>query len=201
MIENYDIDYWFNQHELHGNVYGYGRAYYAYKIFENLVLHLDDIPHGFIVVMGTNRCVSFDLLCQHFGSDRCLGFDIANPTQHEKVIIKNCLDLGKKDNVPIAFVHNDVGNFTQTPLAKMHAQLWAANNVVPGGYFLGRNNRNSLGIDLESAMLGLNYENYQLEHMHSDYLIGIPDYQIVSHMLSKRKKPVCQTAQASDHVL
>ena len=137
--------------------------------------------------MDTNRCESFELLCQHFGHDRCVGFDIANPTNHSRVIIKNCLLLDESDDMPIAFVHNDVGNFGLTPKAKMHAQIWAANNVVEGGYFLGRNNKNSIGEDIEKIMTEFGFDNTNLDAaQYASLKDQIPHYQLDSHMLSKR---------------
>lgn len=188
MCENYDINFWFEQQHLHGDVQNYGTNYYAYQIFENLVLPLGKkIPDGYIVVLGTNRCVSFNLLCEHFGPQRCLGFDIANPTEHARVVTKNCLYLDDDDGIPIAFVHNDVGNFALTPNAKMHAQIWAAKHVVEGGYFLGRNNKNTLGVDIESIMTDYGYENFHLNTVANHRLKSlIPSYQLDSHMLSRR---------------
>lgn len=188
MTENYDINFWFNQHELHSNVNGYGKEYYAYKIFEQVILPLQNIPDGYIVVMGTNRCVSFNLLCEHFGTERCIGFDLANPTRHTRVLIKNCLHLGDKDAIPIAFVHNDVGNFLLTPKAKIHAQMWAARHVVTGGYFLGRNNQNSAKINIESMMSDLGYTNTHLSCIDNQFLQNeIPRHHLYSHMLSVRQ--------------
>ena len=36
-------------------------------------------------------------LCDYFGSDRCIGFDLHNPTNHPNVIIKDCSKLNEKD--------------------------------------------------------------------------------------------------------
>jgi hypothetical protein len=186
--ESYDRDYWFNQIEKHGNVNDYGTDYYAYKLFDHIITKIKDIPNGKIVVMGTHNCVSFDLLCRHFGYDRCVGYDIDNPTNHPNVIVKNVMDLSEVDMLPIAFVHNDIGNFQLTPKAKMYAQFWAAKCVVPGGYFLGRTNINHANYDLESSMNFLGFENYNLS-IASAFIdtSEVRKEDLIYHMLSKKK--------------
>ena len=88
-----------------------------------MIMKLKDIPQtGKIVVLGTHNCHSFDKLCKHFGYDRCIGYDLHNPTNHSNVIIKNCMELSEKDTIEIAFCHNDLGNYATTPLLKKHAQ-------------------------------------------------------------------------------
>ena len=65
----YSEDYWFNQAHLHGSVNGYSSEYYVCKIYEDVVFKLLDIPDdGYIVMLGTNKCVAFDMLCDRFGS-------------------------------------------------------------------------------------------------------------------------------------
>ena len=152
----YDKNFWFESLDKHNHqqdVNGYGKEYYAYKIFELLITKLTDIPStGNIVVMGTNRCESFDLLCKRFGNERCIGLDIANPTNHPRVIVQDCSDISKLPDIPIAFVHNDIGSFPLTPKLKYDVQIWAAKQVVDGGYFLSRNNLNSAKFELENLM-------------------------------------------------
>lgn len=187
----YDSNFWFNQineHNQKQNVDDYGKNYYVYKIYENLIKKITDIPkNGYIVVLGTNKCVSFDLLCQHFGYDRCIGFDLDNPTNHPKVKIMDCSKLSDKDNFPISFVHNDLGSFPLTPKLKLHAQKWAVNNVIDGGYFLSRNNLNSAKFDLESLMSKNNFLNMQFESLSGLLdLSSLDSYTIEGHMLCKK---------------
>lgn len=188
--ENYDYDFWFNQESQHGDdiaQFGYGSKFYAYQIFEQVVTKLTDMPDGFIVVLGTRMCQSFEFLCNHFGRDRCIGYDLHNPTNHDRVIVKNCLDLSSSDDIPIAFVHNDVGTWPLTPKLKLHAQIWATKNIVPGGYFLGRNNLNSQKIDLEKFMMDHGFDNLQLRDFPQHQLKDIPQHHVDSHMLSRKK--------------
>lgn len=187
----YNKEYWFNNTEKHNHnqeVSGYGKEYYAYKIFKNLIIKLNDIPkEGKIVVMGTNKCVSFDLLCQFFGYERCIGFDIANPTGHPNVIIQDCSNTSLLPNIDIAFVHNDIGSFPLTPKLKYEVQLWAAKNVVEGGYFLSRNNLNSAKYKLENIMTEHGFYNTQFECLKGLIDISMLDNKTIEgHMISKK---------------
>ena len=192
MTENYDYNFWFNQEHLHGEdiaKYGYGKDYYLHQIFSQVVTKISDVPdRGFIVVLGTRCCESFNVLCDHFGADRCVGYDLYNPTNHPRVIVKNCLELSDDDDIPIAFVQNDIGTWKLTPHAKLHAMHWAMKNIVPGGYMLGRNNDNSLGKDFETMCVSQGYVNHQLKDYPSDQLAGILPHHVTSHMLSQKNK-------------
>ena len=71
----YSKEYWYDSPEEHSDVD---------QVLEKVVLQLQDIPKdGYIVLLGTNRCVALDLLCDHFGRDRCIGYDLHNPIGHE----------------------------------------------------------------------------------------------------------------------
>jgi hypothetical protein len=182
----YSKDYWFNEVDKHGDVSDYGTEYYAYQFFEKIVLNLTDIPdNGYIVVLGTNKCVSFNLLCEHFGNDRCIGYDIDNPTNHPCVKVQNILDVS--ESIPISFVHNDIGNYTLTPTAKFHAQQWAAQNVVEGGYFLGRNNLNRARIPIEQYMERSGFLNINMLSLTGIFdLSNIKHRELEGHMISKK---------------
>ena len=186
----YDENFWFYQIEQHGDVENYSNKYYAYQLFEKIILKLNDIPdNGYIVVLGTNKCVSFNLLCDYFGKDRCIGYDIANPTNHPCVKIGNILEV--TESIPISFVHNDIGNFSLTPTAKFYAQQWAAKNVIEGGYFLGRNNLNRAKIPLEQFMKRCGFVNLQLLGLTGIFdLSDVKHRELEGHMLSKKIKEI-----------
>jgi hypothetical protein len=183
----YNREFWYDQVERHGGITAYDSNYHAYKLYEQLVTKITDIPDGYVVVLGTHNCVSFDILCDYFGANRCIGYDIANPSNNPNVKIKNVLDLTMDDKLPIAFVHNDIGNFKHTPMAKFHAQQWAASNVVFGGYFLGRNDLNCAKLPLENLMERHGFINANLSAING--LVDLskldPD-SIEGHMLSKK---------------
>lgn len=181
----YIEDFWFSNLEKHG-IEKYDERYWAYIMFNEIVLKLKDIPeNGYIVVLGTNNCISFDLLCKHFGYDRCIGYDIANPTNHSNVIVKNILEVDAE--YPIAFCYNDIGNFELTPAAKLYAQQWGAKNVVKGGYFLGRNNLNAAKFPLEEHMERFGFLNTQLQTLTGIFdLSKLSERELEGHMLSKK---------------
>jgi hypothetical protein len=187
--EYYSKDYWFNNPSVHDVVNNYDKNYYAYKIYENVILQLDDIPpDGYIVVLGTNRCVSFNLLCDHFGEERCVGFDIHNPDNHPRVIVKDCNLLSEEDDIPIAFCHNDLGSFPTTPELKAHGQRWAARNIIKGGYFLGINNLNSAKFKSEELMKDLDFENRHFSNLQSKFnMAAFQPTWIEGHMLSRKR--------------
>lgn len=182
----YSEKFWFEEIDQHGDVAGYESDYYAYQFFEKVILKLKDIPdNGFIIVLGTNKCVSFNLLCEYFGKDRCIGYDIANPTNHPCVRVGNILEV--KESIPISFVHNDIGNYGLTPLAKFYAQQWAANNVVEGGYFLGRNNLNRAKIPIEQFMERLGFLNTNMLALTGVFDLSTVNYrELEGHMISKK---------------
>jgi len=186
--EFYDADFWFHKPESHGDDHCYTSSYWGYQFYERLVVKLSDIPeNGHIVVLGTRNCESFDILCEYFGRDRCIGYDLANPTNHPCVQVKNVLELDQAANVPISFVHNDIGSFVLTPMAKLHAQRWAADNVITGGYFLGRNNLNTAKYPLEELMTRLGFTNCDLLGLTG--LCNLADMSmsdLQGHMLSKK---------------
>jgi hypothetical protein len=181
----YSEDFWFNELQNHG-IDAYDENYWAYIMFKEIVCKITDIPDsGSIVVLGTNNCLSFDLLCKHFGYDRCIGYDIANPSNHPNVKVMNVLDLN--EDYPIAFCYNDIGNFELTPLAKLHAQQWGAKNIIEGGYFLGKNNLNSAKFPLEEHMERFGFLNTQLLTLTGIFDLSKLAYrEQEGHMISKK---------------
>lgn len=184
----YMREFWFNNPE-HHDCDNFGSGFYANQLYISLVTQLDDLPSdGYIVVLGTNRCVSFQVLCDFFGPSRCVGYDLHNPTGHPRVIMKDCTTLSAADNIPIAFCHNDIGSYPTTPLLKAHCQKWAARNVVPGGYILGRNDKNRARFKVEVYMERLGFRNRHLIDMAEQYdFSALDDDLLESHMLSKRR--------------
>lgn len=185
--DKYSYDYWFNNpfHEewSHGD-----ENYYVNKFYEDIVSNLDLPEEGYIVVLGTYKCVSFDKLCKKFGYDRCIGLDLHNPTDNPRVRIKDCTTLDETDDLPIAFCHNDLGGFGHTPKLKMHGQKWAARNIVSGGYLLGNNNSNRVNIDIEKIMLEAGMENVYLKDLDPNKfdLSRLSERRLGGYMLSKK---------------
>ena len=162
--------------------------YYVNQFYEQIVFDLPIPENGKLLVLGTHNCVSFDKLCIHFGYDRCIGFDLFNPQNHPSVIIKDCDDLSDKDDMELAFCHNDIGSFWKTPKLKLLCQEWAAKNIIDGGYFLGNNNYNRPRIELENRMKEYGFENYQLldQSKFDRNKITIPDRILKGYMISEK---------------
>jgi hypothetical protein len=164
---SYSYDFWFHNPD-QGFMDSWnngGEDYYVNFFYEDIVANLNIPDEGYIVVLGTYKCVSFEKLCKIYGEDRCIGYDLHNPSQHPRVITKDCMLLSETDDIPIAFCHNDLGSFSLTPQLKTHGQKWAARNMVPGGYFLGNNNYNRSKIDVESIMLNAGMKNTHLKDL------------------------------------
>ena len=152
---------------------------------------LYEVPDdGYLVIMGSHNCVSLELLANVYGRDRCIGFDLFNPTNNDMVRILDCNKLGDEHNMPIAFCHNDLGSFPTTPQLKIHGQKWAAKNIVPGGIMLSRNNLNSAKFKSEELMSEHGFENHlftQIRKNHPDAFTGLRERDIEGHMFSIRK--------------
>ena len=103
------------------------------------------------------------------------------------VVIKDCSKLNEIDNINIAFVHNDLGNYSSTPKLKAIGQKWAAKNVVKGGYMLGNNNLNVAKVDNIKIMETNGFENNQLVDLEDKYNLDKLDYKRKEgYMLSKK---------------
>ena len=186
--EHYTYDYWF-KNEFHKSWHEGGEEYYVNHFYEDIVFNLDIPDDGYIVVLGTYKCVSFDKLCKKYGSERCVGYDLHNPVNHPRVIVKNGIDLCEEDNIPIAFCHNDFGGFQHTPELKIHGQKWAAKNIIPGGYFLGNSNQNSIDYDIEQLMSEFDFQNTRLVDLPKEKfnLERLPEFRHHSYMVSRKK--------------
>lgn len=161
----YSENYWFNNKE-HDCWYQGGEKYYVNSFYENIIFKLEDIPkEGFIVVLGTHNCIAFEKLCKYFGNHRVIGYDLYNPKKHPNVTIKDCNTLNDDDNIPIAFLHNDLGSFSTTPKLKYNGYKWAVKNMVNGGYILGNNNLNRAKINIEEFMEINNFKNIYLKDL------------------------------------
>lgn len=185
--KNYSYDYWFNDPQLEEWDNG-DENYYVNHFYNDVIKKLDIPETGYIVVLGTHLCVSFDKLCKHFGYERCIGYDLYNPTNHPRVKIKDCSLLTEEDDIPIAFCHNDLGNFPTTPKLKLHGQEWAIRNIIPNGYFLGNNSKNSANIDLETLMSSSGFDNVFLNDLDQNKfdLSRIPESRLSAYMISKK---------------
>lgn len=119
------------------------------------VLFLQPVPEqGWIVELGTFRCASFQLLCQHFGLERCVGYDVINYANHPRVIEKDVRSLGPEDDRPIAIGWNDVSDWKHSPKSKAAGADYLLRNMVVGGFYIDE--------DLASIPKDLDLAQYEL---------------------------------------
>lgn len=160
----YSYNYWFNNPE-HDCWNQGGNDYYVNTFYEEIIFKLDIPKEGYIVVLGTHNCIALQKLCNFFGKERVIGYDLHNPKNHPNVKIKDCNKLNDNDNVPIAFFHNDLGSFSTTPKLKLHGYNWALKNIINGGYILGNNNLNRAKVKIEELLKENNFENTYLKDL------------------------------------
>ena len=188
----YNENFWFSNagQSKQGNVDGYSEKYYANQLYDQVLTKIKDVPNdGYIVVIGSNKCISFNILCEFFGRERCLGIDISNPSGHPSVLVKNIMDFDTDDDIPIAMCHNDLGSFPLTPIAKWRAQIWGAKNTLQGGYFLGRNDFNSAKYPVEALMTRYKFVNTHLLGLTGFLDLDMPVSILEGHILSKKCLP------------
>lgn len=186
--ETESYKFWFENKEFNEHDQ-FGSKYYVNDFYKNIVFNLDIPSEGYIVVAGTHKAVSFDLLCEKFGKYRCIGFDLYNPSEHPQVVIQDCMELSDVNNIPIAFAHNDVGSLSHTPELKIHTHKWLTNNIVSGGYIMGNNNLNRAKFKFEEYMIENDFENTQFEDLNEDKfdLSLFPKERVEGYMLSRKK--------------
>lgn len=160
----YTYDYWFNK-DIHQCWHNGDDNYYVNHFYQEIIFKLDIPSNGYIVVLGTHNCVAFEKLCNFYGKERVIGYDLHNPNNHPNVIIKDCNNL--QDKMDIAFLHNDLGSFSTTPKLKLHGYNWSIQNMVKGGYILGNNNLNRAKVDIEGIMNENNFSNQYLKDLDS----------------------------------
>ena len=176
-------EFWFNNKEFDDHDQ-FDSGYYVNDFYKKIVFNLPIPDEGYILVAGTHKAVSFDLLCDKYGKDRCIGFDLYNPSSHKCVQIKDCMELNESDNIPIAFAHNDVGSLTHTPDVKIHTHKWLVSNIVDGGYLLGNNNLRAK-FKFEEYMVENGFTNTNFENLDVD-ISSFPKERIEGYMISKR---------------
>jgi len=180
-------NFWFNNPEFDEHDQ-FGSNYYVNDFYKKIVFNLDIPKEGYIVVAGTHKAVSFNLLCEKYGKDRCIGFDLYNPSEHPCIKIQDCNELNESDNIPIAFAHNDIGSLSHTPDLKIHTHKWLTSNVIGGGYLLGNNNLNRAKFKFEEYMKDNGFVNTQFKDLDpSKFAISeFPHERIEGYMISKK---------------
>ncbi len=110
-----------------------------------------NLPDGYVVMFGTHNCKVFQSWCDHWGEDRCLGFELYNDENHPRIVVMDVRNLGKWCSTPVALCWNDIGSWERTPEARRRSYDWVKKNVVVGGYYMERSD-NIAGWHLSSNM-------------------------------------------------
>lgn len=186
--EKESFEFWFNNSEFDEHDQ-FGSKYYVNDFYNKIVSKLDVPKDGLIVVAGTHKAVSFNILCEMFGSERCVGLDLYNPSGHDRVLIKDCLSLSDSDDIPIAFAHNDVGSLSHTPDVKIHTHRWLTKNIVRGGYLMGNNNLNRAKFKFEEYMIDNGFDNTNFSDLDASIfdVSSFPKERIEGYMLSRKR--------------
>jgi len=94
--------------------------------------------------------MSLEILSQRFPG-RTWGVDLWNPTNHP--LIKQ-MDVRSLEDIDVAYVHCNVGNFNLTPVIRKFSLEWSLRNLVSGGWCITAGNHpyveNYLGYTIES---------------------------------------------------
>ena len=187
-----EVNYWFHSIEEHGeDVFSYGPKYYVGLVLKKImpILKLPNI--GKICMLGTHNCYSFGLLEEFYGKERCLGFDLKNPTNRTNIIEGSIVDLNKDDIPPLSFCWNDLGNYSRNPYEKMFGQIVFANKVLKEGVFIGRDSSNRARFPVEVLMSEMNYKNENLLDFFVKHNLtyGELDKSVLSsHLISYKNK-------------
>ena len=139
---------------------------YKSCVYHRKLFNWIDVPaEGYIVQLGVGYGLSLEILASRFG-DRVIGFDIFNHGNHPLVEISDVRNL--KD-MPIAYVHCNVGNFYNTQKLRKVGLEWCFRNLVSGGVCL-----TSGGNDFVETQLGFTISsvadkyNCKVEQMPND---------------------------------
>lgn len=91
---------------------------------------------GWVVELGTARAVNFRLLCEHFGPERCIGYDVVNYAHDPLVLERDVRTLTKADDRPVALGWNDLSEWELSPRSKLAGLEFLTRNLVPGGFYM-----------------------------------------------------------------
>lgn len=122
---NFSKDFWFEENLKALNWDSKGCVYHR-----SLWNHIDVPNNGDCVQLGAGFGLSLQLLSEQF-KGRTWGVDLWNPTNHP--LIKE-IDVRDLQDIEIAYVHCNVGNFNLTPNVRKIALEWSLRNLVSGGY-------------------------------------------------------------------
>jgi hypothetical protein len=129
--------------------------YHSYMIINHILSKLPMSKSGKIIQLGTGLGLSVELLCNLYGYDRVIGYDLFNPLKHPNIEVRDLKNNFLQD-IEISFCDIDVGVLNDNINLRKKYYSWAKKNLVVGGYILvnkkivGKLNKNFETIDLAS---------------------------------------------------
>jgi hypothetical protein len=100
-------------------------------IYHDCLWKYINVPdNGLVMQLGCGFGLSLEKLSHHF-PNRTWGIDLFNPTNHPLIKIK---DIRELEDIELAYVHCNVGNFIMTPKLRKFALEYSLRNLIKGGY-------------------------------------------------------------------
>jgi len=113
----------------------FGYQYHSYKITKHIIAKLPIPETGKLIQLGSGLGIVVEFLCNNYGEDRVVGYDLFNPLSHPNI---KFLDM--ETNTPpddeIAYLEIDVGSVSHFRDQRKKLLEWSFNNIVDGGYVL-----------------------------------------------------------------
>lgn len=108
------------------------------NIVINVLSNLTINSSGLIIEYGSWRGKVLDELSNLYGSDRVLGFEINNFTDHPNIVDVDVRTLcgNKKYSKPIALAWNDCDDWEHSPATKQAAMDHAMSNLMHDGVYI-----------------------------------------------------------------
>ena len=129
--------------------------YHSYMIIKHILSELPVPKTGKLIQLGTSLGLSIELLCNKYGEDRVIGYDLFNPLKHPNIEVRD-LENNFLQDIEISFCDIDIGVLNDDTDLRKKYYSWAKKNLVVGGYILvnkkivGKLNKNFETIDLAS---------------------------------------------------
>jgi len=113
----------------------FGYQYHSYTITKHIVSKLSIPKHGKLIQLGTGLGVVVEYLCNKYGYDRVIGYDLFNPLGHPNIEFLD-METDIPDENKIAYLEIDVGSMSHFSEQRKKILEWSFSNMVSGGYVL-----------------------------------------------------------------
>ena len=152
----------------------FGYQYHSYTITKHIISKLPIPRDGKLIQLGSALGVVVEFLCNKYGDDRVVGYDLFNPLGHPNIKFLDMeTDIPPSDK--IAYLEIDVGSMSHFRDQRKKLLEWSFGNMVNGGYVL---TNKKLALELQQStqydfeMLNLNeYDVPELwENVHQSRL-------------------------------